>query len=61
MAALQPGGDHVMFMGLNAPLKEGDTFPLTLVFKNAGEVTINVTVKAAGAMGAGSMKMPMKH
>ncbi|MCW8970600.1 MAG: copper chaperone PCu(A)C [Rhodospirillales bacterium] len=61
MAALQPGGDHVMFMGLNAPLKEGDTFPLTLVFKNAGEVTVDVTVKTAGAMGAGSTKMHMKH
>lgn len=41
---LARGGDHVMLMGLTADLKNGDTFPLTLVFDQAGEVTIEVTV-----------------
>ncbi|MBF0623798.1 MAG: copper chaperone PCu(A)C [Magnetococcales bacterium] len=48
---LEPGGLHVMFMGLNAPLKEGDAFDLTLVFDKAGEVTTKVTVKGASAGG----------
>ena len=33
---LEPGGYHVMFMGLKAPLKEGDTFLLTLTFEKGG-------------------------
>lgn len=59
MAMLQPGGDHVMFMGLTKQLNEGDMFPLTLVFEKAGEVKTHVKVGAAGAMGA--MKGHMKH
>ncbi len=50
MAMLKPGGHHVMFMGLHAPLKEGQTFPLTLVFKNAGEITSQVMINSVGAM-----------
>lgn len=54
---LQPGGLHVMFMKLAQPLKEGDTFPVTLTFEKAGEKTVDVTVQAPGAMGAmGGMK-----
>lgn len=48
---LQPGGLHVMFMGLHEPLKEGQTFPLTLVFQNAGKMTVDVTVQGVGAKG----------
>ena len=44
---LKPGSLHVMLMKLNQDLKEGDTFPLTLQLKNAGEVTVQVAVKAA--------------
>lgn len=66
-AVLQPGGLHVMFMGLKNPLKEGSKFPLTLVFEKAGEMTVDVTVKGVGAMGAGhkhdmkGMKHDMKN
>lgn len=59
MAMLQPGGDHVMFMGLTKQLNEGDMFPLTLVFEKAGEIKTHVKVGAAGAMGA--MQGHMKH
>ena len=45
---LAPGGPHVMLMGLKAPLKQGDTFPLTLRFARAGPVTVTVTVEAIG-------------
>lgn len=46
---LQPGGFHIMFIGLKAPLKVGDSFPLKLKFEKAGEVTVDVKVEAAGA------------
>ena len=46
---LKPGGLHMMFMGLKAPLKAGDSFPLTLKFEKAGEVTVQVKVEAPGA------------
>jgi copper(I)-binding protein len=47
---LKPGSYHVMFMGLKAPLQENSTFPVTLVFKHAGEKSIVVEVKGPGAM-----------
>ncbi len=50
MAELMPGGFHIMMMGLNAPLEEGASFPVTLTFKRAGSITIDVPVRAAGAM-----------
>lgn len=46
---LKPGGYHVMFIGLKAPLKAGDSFPATLKFEKAGEVTVSVKVEAPGA------------
>ncbi|HXP95961.1 MAG TPA: copper chaperone PCu(A)C [Telmatospirillum sp.] len=48
-AVLQPGGSHIMLMGLKAPLKEGDSLPLTLHFAKAGTVEIMVPVLKAGA------------
>ena len=51
--ALKPGGYHVMLMGLKAPLKAGDTVPLTLLFQNGGAVRVAVKVEALGAMGPG--------
>jgi copper(I)-binding protein len=34
---LEPGGAHVIFEGLKQPLNAGETFPLTLSLKNAGQ------------------------
>jgi copper(I)-binding protein len=48
-AELKPGGLHVMFLGLKAPLAEGSTVPVTLTFEHAGTVTVDVTVMKAGA------------
>ena len=43
--AFEPGGLHVMFMGLNGdPLEAGETVPATLVFEKAGEVAVNFDV-----------------
>jgi len=44
---LQRGGDHVMFMGLNRELAEGDTIDVILDFEKAGEVAIEVPVDMA--------------
>jgi hypothetical protein len=41
-----------MLIGLAQPLKEGERFPLTLTFRDAGEVTVEVKVEAVGSMGA---------
>jgi len=43
--AFEPSGRHVMLMGLKHPLKEGDVFPLTLTFANAGQVHTSVRVR----------------
>ena len=48
---LQPGGLHVMLIGLEQPLVEGETFPMTLVFEQAGAVDVVVSIEdiTAGA------------
>ena len=50
---LQPGGLHIMFIGLRAPLKEGAAVPLTLVFEKAGRLAISAQVLSPGAMSPG--------
>jgi copper(I)-binding protein len=44
-ARLEPGGFHIMFMGLNAPFKAGEIVPVTLRFEKAGEVKIDFEIK----------------
>ena len=64
---LKPGGYHIMMMDLKQPLAAGQTFPVTLVFKKAGNVTAMVKVQnsaPAGSSGGamGGMNMPgMSH
>ena len=38
------GGDHLMFMGLQEPLTQGQLVPVTLVFELAGDVEIIIPV-----------------
>ena len=47
--ALQPGGLHLMLIGLTQPMNDGQSIPVTLRFERAGEVTINLAVQSAGA------------
>jgi periplasmic copper chaperone A len=47
----KPGADHVMLVGLKHPLKQGESFPLTLSFEKAGNLQVMVRVERAGAMG----------
>ena len=46
---LQPGGYHMMLMGLVHPLKQGDHFPITFTFQHSAPVTSEVTVAGPGA------------
>lgn len=48
---LEPGGLHVMLIGLKQPLTEGQTLPLTLTFEEAGtlEVELAIEEREAGA------------
>ena len=48
---LKPGGQHVMLLGLDAPLREGQSFPLTLTFEKAGTRTVTVAIEKPGAAG----------
>ncbi|MEM8877129.1 MAG: copper chaperone PCu(A)C [Pseudomonadota bacterium] len=47
--SLEPGGFHVMFMGLNAPLKQGEAIEVTLQFEKAGEIAVMMPIAAVGA------------
>ncbi|NRB04365.1 MAG: copper chaperone PCu(A)C [Rhodobacteraceae bacterium] len=43
---LEPGGFHVMFMGLNGdPFEDGEQIPATLLFENAGALDIVFNVE----------------
>lgn len=44
---LEPGGEHLMFMQVESPFREGDSVPLTLEFEKAGKVEIMLPVRAA--------------
>ena len=49
---LSPGGTHLMLIGLHAPLRQGDSFPLTLHMAEAGDLKVDVAVKRPGARNA---------
>ena len=60
---LQPGGFHVMLIGLHKPLKEGDTATFTLKFENGETKTITAPIKTVmGGMKHHNMDhSKMKH
>ena len=56
---LKPGGLHLMFMNIKAPLTAGETVPVKLKFAKAGEVEVKMPVNAMGPQGSahgGGMK-----
>jgi periplasmic copper chaperone A len=56
---LRPGGPlHLMLLDLKRPLKEGNRFPLTLVFERSGEVAVMVWVQVPRK---GSAEEPSRH
>ena len=51
---LKPGGLHVMLMGLERPLKEGERIKLTFTFERAGAIEVEARVEKAGASASGA-------
>lgn len=49
--SFQPGGYHIMLIGLKVPLKEGTLVPAELRFRRAGKVNINFKVEAMSYAG----------
>lgn len=45
---LEPGGLHMMLIGLKQPLAEGARLPLVLRFETAGEVKVELKVETDG-------------
>ncbi len=45
-ARLEPGGFHIMLIGLTTPLEIGSTIEVTLRFEKAAPITVTVPVKA---------------
>ncbi|WP_375598680.1 copper chaperone PCu(A)C [Devosia sp. Naph2] len=46
---LEPGGHHMMFMGLTGPIAEGDAVPVTLTFEKAGTITLDLIAAGSAA------------
>ncbi len=49
---LQPGGLHIMLMGLKGPLKKGEMLDLTLEFEDGPAIDVSVPIKAISASGS---------
>jgi len=58
---LKPDGLHLMLLGLKAPLREGESFPLTLIFEKGGALKVDVVVKKPGTRGGASMEEISPH
>jgi periplasmic copper chaperone A len=48
-ASFAPGGMHIMLMGLKKPLRPGDRLRVTLIFRTAGDIRIDVPVAGVAA------------
>ena len=57
--ALEPGGFHLMFIGITEPLVEGTTVSITLTFERAGKIALELPVAGIGATTPG--KAAMRH
>lgn len=53
---LAPGGNHLMFIHLKAPFKEGEAFTATLTFERAGKVEVPFDVTGLRGKGMGHGK-----
>jgi len=53
-----PGGYHLMFVGLKKPFEQGQQVPAFLQFENAGKVAVKFTVESIGAHSESHSAMP---
>jgi copper(I)-binding protein len=47
----EPGGLHLMLIGLSQPLVEGQKLPVTLEFRNAGKIAVSLNVRSISSTG----------
>ena len=47
---LEPGGLHIMLMGLGAPLEQGQSFYITLLFEKSPALGVEIPIASIGAM-----------
>src|SRR6266446_4701648 len=59
--SFNPGGMHIMVVGLKQALKEGQSFPLTLTFEKAGKADVSVPIAKVGAMQHGDLGPMMRE
>ena len=52
---LKPRGYHLLLQGLKTPLAQGQRVPVTLSFEKAGTREVELTVEAAGPIGADTL------
>lgn len=59
---LDPGGYHIMLVGLKKQLVQGERFKVTLEFAKAGKVDVDFKIEGIGARRSGDHSMPgMQH
>lgn len=57
----QPGGYHIMMIGLKAPIKPGETVRATLFFDDGGQAVVTAMVPPPGETPAGHGGHKMEH
>ena len=57
----EPGGRHVMLMGLDEALAEGESYEIILELEDGGDLPVTVEVLAPTAMGADPSHGAMHH
>ena len=58
---LKRGAEHVMFMGLTEAFEDGETVSITLVFEDAGEVEVDITIDQTRQPSDGMDHSDMDH
>jgi copper(I)-binding protein len=58
---LEPGGTHLMFVGLKQQLAQGQHFKATLTFEKAGKVDVDIAIAGIGSTAPGGAAMPHGH
>lgn len=53
---IEPGGYHIMLIGLKAPLTAGVDLPLTLIFEKAGRLAVEAKIMALGGTAKDGVK-----
>ena len=59
--ALEPGGNHLMLLGVGEPLVAGDTVALTLTFETSPPLELTATVGQPAVAASGQAAAPAAH